>query len=521
MPQQVLQAFLDVMTIQIVLYVSFGVFVGYIVGALPGLNRATAIALLIPFTYKLPPLVAISFLIGINKGGATGSAITAILVNVPGEPSSVVTTLDGYPMTRQGKAQKALKIALYGSVAGDFIATIALIVLTAPLAKLAIGTGPVELTAVLIFAITFIAAVSGRSFFKGLIAGFLGLFLSAPRLDIETGQPRLTFGWPDLYDGIPLLAIAIGTLALSEMLVQMDKGWRGNYGLKASYMDSGNQDDRRLSWAEFVKCIPAMLRASLVGIGVGILPGLGASLSSFLAYTWTKRADPDPDRFGKGAIEGVAAAETADNASVPASLVPMFAIGLPGSVSTALLMGAFMMHGLTPGPYLFRDDAVLVYSIFVGMILASAILLVIGIVGQRFFSRLIMVSDAILLPVIIFLCVVGAYLEGSGMFGVYLMLIFAFIGYFMKKYDFSFVTFLIGFILGPMAELSLRQALILTDAKPSSLVDHPVAIVFLLMTVVSIWRLSSFQMKQARSEATPLANDSAPPASGAPKSDGA
>jgi putative tricarboxylic transport membrane protein len=521
MPQQVLQAFFDVMTIQIVLYVSFGVFIGYIVGALPGLNRATAIALLIPFTYKLPPLVAISFLIGINKGGATGSAITAILVNVPGEPSSVVTTLDGYPLTRQGKAQKALKIALYGSVAGDFIATVALIVLTAPLAKLAIGTGPVELTAVLIFAITFIAAVSGRSFFKGLIAGFLGLFLSAPRLDIETGQPRLTFGWPDLYDGIPLLAIAIGTLALSEMLVQMDKGWRGVYGHKASYMDSGNSEDRRLSWAEFVRCIPAMLRASLVGIGVGILPGLGASLSSFLAYTWTKRADPDPDRFGKGAIEGVAAAETADNASVPASLVPMFAIGLPGSVSTALLMGAFMMHGLTPGPYLFRDDAVLVYSIFVGMILASAILLVIGIVGQRFFSRLIMVSDAILLPVIIFLCVVGAYLEGSGMFGVYLMLIFAFIGYFMKKYDFSFVTFLIGFILGPMAELSLRQALILTDAKPSSLVDHPVAIVFLLMTVFSIWRLSSFQMKQARSEATPLANDSAPPASGAPKSDGA
>ncbi|MFM9847064.1 MAG: tripartite tricarboxylate transporter permease [Hyphomicrobiaceae bacterium] len=521
MPQQVLQAFLDVMTIQIVLYVSLGVFVGYVVGALPGLNRATAIALLIPFTYKLPPLVAISFLIGINKGGATGSAITAILVNVPGEPSSVVTTLDGYPMTRQGKAQKALKIALYGSVAGDFIATIALIVLTAPLAKLAIGTGPVELTAVLIFAITFIAAVSGRSFFKGLIAGFLGLFLSAPRLDIETGQPRLTFGWQDVYDGIPLLAIAIGTLALSEMLVQMDKGWRGNYALKASYMDSGKPEDRRLSWAEFVKCIPTILRSSFVGIGVGILPGLGGSLSSFLAYTWTKRADPDPDRFGKGAIEGVAAAETADNAAVPASLVPMFAIGLPGSVSTALLMGAFMMHGLTPGPFLFRDDAVLVYSIFTGMLLASVILLVIGIVGQRFFARLIMVSDAILLPVIIFLCVAGAYLEGSGMFGVYLMLAFAFFGYFMKKCDFSFVTFLIGFILGPMAELSLRQALILTDAKPSSLVDHPVAVVFLLMAIISVWRLSSFQMKQARVEVPPLANEAAQPASKVPKNDNA
>lgn len=508
------------MTIQIVLYVSFGVFVGYIVGALPGLNRATAIALLIPFTYKLPPLVAISFLIGINKGGATGSAITAILVNVPGEPSSVVTTLDGYPMTRQGKAQKALKIALYGSVAGDFIATVALIVLTAPLAKLAIGTGPVELTAVLIFAITFIAAVSGRSFFKGLIAGFLGLFLSAPRLDIETGQPRLTFGWQDVYDGIPLLAIAIGTLALSEMLVQIDKGWRANYSHKASYMESGKPEDRRLSLAEFIKCIPTILRASFVGIGVGILPGLGGSLSSFLAYTWTKRADPDPNRFGKGAIEGVAAAETADNAAVPASLVPMFAIGLPGSVSTALLMGAFMMHGLTPGPFLFRDDAVLVYSIFIGMLLASAILLVIGIVGQRFFARLIMVSDAILLPVIIFLCVAGAYLEGSGMFGVYLMLIFAFVGYFMKKYDFSFVTFLIGFILGPMAELSLRQALIITDAKPSALVDHPVAVVFLLMAIISIWRLSSFQMAQARMETPAPVNEAKESGNRAPKNEG-
>ena len=515
--QQVLQAFNDVLTVQIVIYVTFGVFIGYVVGALPGLNRATAIALLIPFTYKLPPLVGISFLIGINKGGATGSAITAILINVPGEPSSVVTTLDGYPMTRQGKAQKALKIALYGSVAGDFIATIALILLTAPLAKLAIGTGPVEITAVLIFAITFIAAVSGRSFFKGLIAGFLGLFLSAPRLDIETGQPRLTFGWQDLYDGIPLLAIAIGTLALSEMFVQIDKGWRGTYGHKAAYLDSGNPEDRRLSLREFIKCIPTILRASFTGIGIGVLPGLGGSLSSFLAYTWAKRADKDPDRFGKGAIEGVAAAETADNAAVPASMVPMFAIGLPGSVSTALLMGAFMMHGLTPGPYLFRDDAVLVYSIFIGMILASAILLVIGIAGQRFFAWLILVSDAILLPVIIFLCVAGAYLEGSGMFGVYLMLIFAFFGYFMKKYDFSFVTFLIGFILGPQAELSLRQALIITDAKPSSLVDHPVAIVFLLMAIFSVWRLSNFQLKQTR-VAAPVRTEE-PMAGATPKAD--
>jgi putative tricarboxylic transport membrane protein len=198
---QVAQAFSEVLTFQVIAYITFGVFIGYLVGALPGMNRATAIALLLPFTYKLPPLVGISFLIGINKGGAAGCAVSAILINVPGEPSAVVTTLDGYPMTRQGKSGKALQIALYGSVVGDLLATIALIALTMPLARLAVNTGPVELCAILIFAITFIAAVSGRSFFKGLIAGFLGLLLAAPRQDMETGLPRLTFGYQDLLDG--------------------------------------------------------------------------------------------------------------------------------------------------------------------------------------------------------------------------------------------------------------------------------------------------------------------------------
>lgn len=497
MSGQVLQAFNEVLTFQVIAYITFGVFIGYLVGALPGMNRATAIALLLPFTYKLPPLVGISFLIGINKGGAAGCAVSAILINVPGEPSAVVTTLDGYPMTRQGKAGKALQIALYASVLGDFLATVALILLTMPLARIAVNTGPVELCAILIFAITFIAAVSGRSFFKGLIAGFLGLLLAAPRQDMETGLPRLTFGFQELLDGVPLLAVAIGTLALSEVLVQIDRGWRGRYDHKAEFMDTGTPEDRRLSWTEFIVCLPTIIRSAFVGIIVGILPGLGASLSSFLSYAWTQRRDKDPDRFGKGAMEGVAASESADNASVPASLVPMFAIGLPGSVSTALLMGAFMLHGLTPGPYLLRDDAVLVYSIFAGMILASFILLFVGLVGQRFFSRAILISDAILLPVIVFFCVVGAYLEGGGMFSVYLMLLFAFVGYFMKKFDFSFVTFLIGFILGPMAELSMRQAMIITDAKISSLANYPVAVVFLVLAVLSVWKFGSLQMTQA------------------------
>lgn len=498
MLQQFAQAWANVLTIEVIGYVTFGLFIGYIVGVLPGLSRATAIALLIPITYKLPALAGISFLIGVSKGGNTGSALTAILINVPGEPQSVVTALDGYPLTQQGKSQKALKLALAASVLGDFLSTIALIALAQPLATIAVGMGPVELTAVLIFAITFIAAVSGASFYKGLIAGFMGLLLAAPRLDMETGQPRLTFGFNDIYDGVPLLAVAIGTLALSEMLVQIDKGWRGAYEHKGVQLRSSTPENSRLSLGEFFTCLPTILRATLVGIGIGSIPGMGASISSFLAYAWTKRRDKDPESFGKGRLEGVAAAEAADNASVPAGLIPMFAIGLPSSASAALLMGAFMLHGLTPGPFLFRDDAALVYAIFIGMVVASFIMLVMGMIGQNLFARLIAVSEVILVPIIVFLCVIGAYLEGSGMFSVYLMLLFAVLGYFMKKFDFSFVTFLIGFILGPMAELSLRQAMIITDGKATALAGHPVALLFLALAVLSVWRLSAFRSMRSR-----------------------
>lgn len=492
--EQIASATVDVLTLEVIGYIVLGVTIGYFVGAMPGLNRATALALLLPFTFTMSPLAAICFLIGINKGGAAGSAVSAILMNVPGEPSSVVTTLDGYPMTRQGKSKKALKLALYASVIGDILATIVLIMLAAPLARLAVGLGPIELTAILFFAMTFIAAVSGRSFLKGIISGLIGLLLAAPRLDLETGMPRLTFGFMELYDGIPLLAVAIGTLALSEILVQIDRGWHGRYTHKNEFLHSAVTEDSRLSGKEFLASMPAILRGSIVGTVIGLLPGLGASLASFLAYTWVKRASKTPELFGKGAPDGVAAAESADNASVPASLIPVFAIGLPGSLATALLMGGFLMHGLTPGPFLLRDNIELVYAIFLGMLAASGILLMVGYFGQGFFSRVIAVRDTIIIPVIVLLCVIGAYLEGGGMFGVYLMLVFAFVGYFLKKFDFSFVTFLVGYILGPMVELSMRQSIIISDANPMILLQHPVAIVFLVLAVLSAWRLSAMNM---------------------------
>ncbi len=497
----------EIFTPLVIIYIIAGVLIGYIVGALPGMNRTTAIAVAMPFTFTMSPAAALSFLIGINKGGAAGAAVSAILLNVPGEPSAVVTTYDGYPMTRAGKAQKALKIALLASVAGDVFATIVLILLARPIARFAIGLGPIELASILLFSMTFIAAVSGESFLKAMIAGFLGLLLSAPGVDIETALPRLTFGFIQLYDGVPLLAVAIGTLALSEILVQIDAGWRGEYRYPRPPDDSGSEADRRLSFAEIVKISPAVLRGSLVGTWIGLLPGLGATLASFLAYTWVRRSSKDPEAFGKGNPNGVAASESADNATVPAALIPVFAIGVPGSLSTALLMGAFMMHGLTPGPFLFKESGDVVYAIYLGMILASVALLGVGIFGQRIFSLVVQIRESVILPVIVFLCVVGAYMEGGGMFGVYLMLIFGFVGYFMKKFDYSFVTFVVGYVLGPMAELTIRQSLILSNSNPAVLLDHPIAILFLLLAALSIWRFAIAGARSMQLERPPSAQD--------------
>ncbi len=501
MLENLISAASETLTIMVFLYVTLGVFLGYFVGALPGMNRTTAIAIALPFTFAMSPVMALSFLIGINKGGAAGSAVSAILINVPGEPSSVVTTYDGYPMTRSGRARKALNIALFASVVGDVLATLMLIALAQPLARFAVTLGPIELASILIFSITFIAAVSGDSFFKALIAGTLGLMLSAPGIDIETGLPRLTFGVVDLYDGIPLLAVAIGTLALSEILVQIDNGWRGNYTSPQQEAESEDPAANRIDRQEARRVGSATLSGSIVGTLVGLLPGLGATLASFLSYTWTRQRSANPEAFGKGAPEGVAASEAADNATVPASLIPVFAIGVPGSLSTALLMGAFLMHGLTPGPFLFRENAEVVYGIYIGMLMASLALVIVGFFGQYILRLVIRTRQTIIYPVIVFLCVIGAYMESGTMFGVYLMVGFGFVGYFMKKLDFSFVTFVVGYVLGPMAELTIRQSLIISQRDPTVLWQHPIAVLFLVLTVFSIWRFTIVGLRKV--EITP------------------
>ena len=478
--------FSSALTFYNVFFIFIGVAIGYLVGALPGLGKGTATAVAIPITFYIEPLAAIAFLVGISKGSTAGSAVSAILMNTPGEPSSAPTAMAGYPLARAGKAQKALKMGLFASVIGDFVSTCALILLAQTLADYALAIGPIELVAILAFSLTFIAALSGKSLVKGLIAGLFGILCSTVGLEIETSTERLIFGQFELYDGLPLIPVAIGMLAMSEMMVQI--GNRRRLEAETDLLrGSGKPEDAKVTWEDWKKSAVAIIRGTGVGIFIGILPGLGASTGSFLSYGMARRAAKDPDAFERdGAIEGVAATESADNAVVPASFVPLFALGIPGSVIAAILIGAFIIQGVTPGPLMFIEQAELMQGIYASMLAASLILLVIGYFGQNMFARVIKLSPSLVLSTVVFLCCLGSYLQGGGMFGLYIMAIFAVIGFFARKYDFSFVTFLIGFVIGDGFELALRQSIGLLKGTPEAILNHPVALVFWAMTIIGV-----------------------------------
>uniref|UniRef100_UPI0013D57C86 tripartite tricarboxylate transporter permease n=1 Tax=Pseudooceanicola aestuarii TaxID=2697319 RepID=UPI0013D57C86 len=329
--QDLIAGFADILNFGTMFWIAVGVTLGYVLGAMPGLGKATGVAVSIPLTFYLEPIAAIAMLIGIAKGSTAGSAVSAILLNTPGEPSSAPTALDGYPMARQGKAQKALKMGLFASVIGDFLSTLVLIALAAPLAAYALLIGPVELCAILLFSLTFIGGLSGKSLIKGLIAAAFGIFFATIGLEAETFIPRMTLGLLELDEGISLVPMAIGMLAVGEMMIQAGNMRRLD-AETATMTESPNRADRIVTWAEWRRCLPVIGRGTLIGSTVGLLPGLGASVASFLSYGVTQRMSDDPESFGTGRIEGIAAAESADNAVVPSSLVPLFALGIPGSV---------------------------------------------------------------------------------------------------------------------------------------------------------------------------------------------
>ncbi len=465
-----------------VLFVLVGVILGMIAGAIPGVNGPMAIALCVPMSYYMSPVAAIGFLVGLNKGAFFGGSISGILINTPGTPESAATTWDGHPLALAGKGEKALRMALYASVTGDAFSTIVLILVAAPLAAVALYMGPPEIFALICMAMTIIAGLGTKSLLRGLIAAALGILIGCIGIEPVSALPRLTLDITQLERGITLIPIGIGMLAFAEIIIQLQNMPQGADAAAIKF--SSKKDDKYISWHQYLGTLGTCLRSAIAGTVVGALPGLGAPVASFFAYDQAVKHSKNPESFGKGNILGVAASESANSAVVAASLIPLFTLGIPGNVASALLIGAFVIHGMIPGPLMFEQNAQFIYSIYGSLILANIFLLAAGSAGLRLFCKVVDIPSAILYPIIIFTCLLGSYMAQYSSFDVYLMLVFTVLAWFMRKFNYSIICLIIGFILAPIWETSLQQVIIASEQNPFMFLHRPVAVVLVLL---SIW----------------------------------
>jgi len=467
--------------------VSAGLFVGIIIGAIPGLNVPMAVALLLPVTFYMDPVAGLSLLIGVYKGGTYGGSISAILINTPGAPAAAATVLDGYPLAQQGKAGKALRAAIYGSVIGEFISDVILITVAAQIAYLALKFGPNEKFSLVFFALSTIAVISGGNVLKGVAAGLLGLFLKTMGQDPITSSSRFTLGIFELTGGIPFLPLLIGVFAVSEFLAQVEK--KIDPGRKDQIVPlSTRYEDNYVTWKEFRGNIKNILRSTLIGLGIGALPGTGSAIAAFISYGAAKGASKEPEKFGKGSLEGVFAAETGNNAVCGGALIPLLTLGIPGDAITAIMIGVLLVHGLIPGPDLFVKSGEIVYAVFIGLLVGNILHLFIASLGLRLFIKLLSVSRAFLFPAVIVICLAGAYTGDSKVFDVHLMMIFGVLGYIMKKFDFPVAPLIMGYILEPLLEISLVQAIIVNNNSIWPIFTRPISLFFILLAAFFILR---------------------------------
>jgi putative tricarboxylic transport membrane protein len=460
------------------LAIALGVVIGVVVGSIPGLTATMAVALALPFTFTMEPVAAILLLVGIYKGGMYGGSITAILIRTPGSPASACTLLDGYPMAQQGHAKKALKTALYSSVIADFISNIALIFFAAYLAKIALNFGAPEFFWLICFSLTIIISLASGSMIKGLLAALMGILLSLVGLDEVYGSQRLTFGNYNLMDSISFIPLLIGLFAIPEIIEFYRKKALPHLKAKASGVG--------MTLAELKRCLKSIIRGSLIGVIIGAIPGTGATAAAFISYSDARRRSPNRDNFGKGEVEGVAAAEAGNNGVAGATMIPLLSLGIPGDVITAIILGAFMVHGLTPGPIMFQENLTLIYALFVGIMFSSLVLLVVGNGAIKYFSLIADIPKSILFPIVLMFCVYGAYAVNNDTFDVWLMLGFGVLGYIFNRAAIPAAPFLIGFILGPMFEDNLRRSLLIGHNDLSIFVRGPITWFFIALTLGSI-----------------------------------
>jgi len=491
--------FASVLTLGSLFMIVLGVFVGIIFGSIPGLTTTMAVALCLPLTFGMPPAIAMSLLMGLYIGGTSGGLISAILINIPGTPASVATCWDGHPMASRGEAGKALGAGVVFSFLGTLLSIVALVFIAPPLAELALLFGPVEYFALALFALTMIGTLAGKQLTKGIIVGLLGLILAFVGMAPIDAYPRFTFGIHDLDGGFDILPALIGLFAVSEILNVAES----EFSLKKeNVLTNFKMKGFGFSLKEFWGQMYNMIRSALIGIGIGILPGIGAGTSNIVAYSVAKSQDKHPEKYGTGCLDGIVASETSNNASIGGAMVPLLTLGVPGDTVTAMILGGLMIHGLTPGPLLFIANGEVVYGIFASLIIANIVMLVMEFFGIRVFAKLLSVPKHLLLPVIFSLCVVGAYGLNNRVFDVWVVMLFGVIGYVLTKLKFPTSPMILGIILGPMAETGFRRGMQMNEGSFLMFFTRPIAVFFFLATAFMIVLTAVGNAKNRKKEGT-------------------
>ena len=468
-----------------------GVVVGVFAGAIPGISATMAVALALPFTFAMPSVQGILLLLGVYKGGIFGGSIPAILIKTPGTPASSATIFDGHPMAARGEAGRALDMALYASCTADVVSNLALILFAGWLASFALSFGPPEFFTLILFSLTIIAGVSGENLLKGVLSAGLGLLLATVGLDLVYGTDRFIFGEPNLMGGLNFIAVLIGLFALPEIMAFV---WQP----REDDERSGALGARHATFAEYRRCFKTIIRGSLIGVVLGSIPGIGAAPSAFLSYSEARRTSPNKKNFGRGEIEGVAAAEAGNNGVAGATLIPLLALGVPGDVITAIIIGAFMIHGLQPGPMMFITNLDVVYALFIGLLVSSVLLLLVGGAAIRLFRFVAEIPKSVLLPSVLVLCVFGVYAVNNSTFDVAVMFLTGWLGYFMLRVGLPAPPFLIAFILGPLLEDNFRQAMLMSGGGLEILVRSPITWFFWVLSVVAVVALLRNETKARR-----------------------
>ncbi|PAV28396.1 transporter [Virgibacillus profundi] len=460
------------------LYCFIGVVFGMLVGVLPGIGPTAGTALLLPLTFAMEPVSAIIMLAGIYYGAMYGGTITSVLINTPGEAASVITCLDGYPLAQQGRAGAALGVAGIGSFIGGLITILALAFLGPPLAKIALNFGPPEFFALILLGMTLLSSLMGKSLIRGIMAAVFGLILALVGPDPLTGTIRFAFGQTNLAGGIDIVALCLGLFGMSELFISAETNINGQKPMKVKGVLP-----KREEWKPTFKAIG---RGTGIGGVLGFIPGSGTVIPTLLSYSLEKKLAKDPSRFGKGALEGVAGPEAANNAYCGSALIPLFTLGIPGSAVMAILFGAFVMHGLTPGPLLFQNEPNVVWGVIASMFIGNFLLVLMNVPLAGVWAKITTVPFKLLFPIIMIVAVVGVYSVNNSLFDVGTMMVFGFIGYFFKKAEFPLAPIILTFVLGSFLETSLGQSLTIFDGNFFAFFTRPISGTVLVFCILVI-----------------------------------